>query len=86
MKIQVKKSIKSIDYIKSMKILEQRVDDVFLGKRDELLQIIEHNSVYTAGTSSKKTDLLDSIKNNSSVESFSIFWLGMQPYNQVWEL
>ena len=59
MKIQVKKSIKAIDYIKSMKILEQRVRDVFLGKKDEFLWIIEHNSVYTAGTSSKKTDLLD---------------------------
>ena len=59
MKIQVKKSIKAIDYIKSMEILEQRVRDVFSGKKDEFLWIIEHNSVYTAGTSSKKTDLLD---------------------------
>ena len=59
MNIQVKNSVKPIDYIKSMKILEQRVHDVFLGKKHELLWIIEHNSVYTAGTSSKKTDLLD---------------------------
>ena len=29
------------------------------GKKNELLWIIEHNSVYTAGTSSNKTDLLD---------------------------
>ena len=36
-----------------MKILEKRVHDVFLGKKDELLWILEHNSVYTAGTSSK---------------------------------
>ena len=54
MNIQVKNSVKPIDYIKSMKILEQRVNDVFLGKKHELLWIIEHNSVYTAGTSSKK--------------------------------
>ena len=67
MNIQVKNSVKPIDYIKSMKILEQRVDDVFLGKRDELLWIIEHNSVYTAGTSSKKTDLLD--KNLNIIKS-----------------
>ena len=45
--------------MESMKILEQRVRDVSLGKKDEFLWIIEHNSVYTAGTSSKKTDLLD---------------------------
>ena len=59
MNIEVKNSVKPVDYIKSMKILEQRVEDVFLGKKDELLWIIEHNQVYTAGTNSKTTDLLD---------------------------
>ncbi len=59
MKIEVKISIKPIDYIKSMEILEQRVSDVYLGKKDELLWLLEHNSVYTAGTSSKNEDLLD---------------------------
>ena len=42
-----------------MKVLEQRVHDVFLGKKDELLWIIEHKPVYTAGISLKKIDLLD---------------------------
>ena len=59
MNIEVKNSIKPIDYIESMKILEQRVHDVFLGKKNELLWIIEHKPVYTAGISSKKIDLLD---------------------------
>ncbi len=59
MNIEVINSIKSVDYTKSMKILEKRVHDVFLGKKDELLWILEHNSVYTAGTSSKNIDLLD---------------------------
>ena len=59
MNIQVKNSIKPIDYSKSMKILEQRVNDVFLGKKDEFLWIIEHNSVYTGGTSSNESDLLN---------------------------
>ena len=59
MNIEVINSIKSVDYTKSMKILEKRVRDVFLGKKDELLWILEHNSVYTAGTSSKNIDLLD---------------------------
>ena len=59
MNIEVKYSTKSIDYSESMKILEKRVHDVFLGKKDELLWILEHNSVYTAGTSSKNIDLLD---------------------------
>jgi len=59
MTIEVKISVKPIDYIKSVNILEQRVRDVSLGKKDELLWILEHNPVYTAGTSSKNTDLLN---------------------------
>ena len=59
MNIEVKISVKPIDYIKSVNILEQRVRDVSLGKKDEFLWILEHNPVYTAGTSSKNIDLLD---------------------------
>ena len=59
MNIEVKNSIKPVDYIESMKILEQRVKDVSLGKKEELLWVLEHKSVYTAGTSANKKDLLD---------------------------
>ena len=59
MNIEVKNATKTVDYIKSMKILEQRVEDVLAGKKDELLWIIEHNPVYTAGTSSKNNELLN---------------------------
>jgi len=59
MNIEVKNAIKPIDYVKSMEIMEQRVKDVFCGSKDELLWIIEHKPVYTAGTSSNKSDLLD---------------------------
>ena len=59
MNMEVKISVKPIDYIKSMNILEQRVRDVSIGKKDEFLWLLEHNSVYTAGTSSKNVDLLD---------------------------
>ncbi|MDC1476131.1 lipoyl(octanoyl) transferase LipB [Pelagibacteraceae bacterium] len=59
MNIEVKNSVKPIDYSKSMKILEKRVHDVFVGNKSELLWIMEHTPVYTAGTSSNKNDLLD---------------------------
>ena len=59
MNIEVKNSVKPVDYAKSMKILEQRVQDVLLDKKDEFLWIIEHTHVYTAGTSSKDIDLID---------------------------
>ena len=59
MNIEVKNSLNPVDYNDSMKLLEKRVDDVIRGKKDELLWILEHNTVYTAGTSSKDEDLLD---------------------------
>ena len=59
MNIEVKISIKPIDYMKSMKILEQRVIDVFQGNKDEFLWLLEHRPVYTAGSSSKSSDLLN---------------------------
>ena len=59
MNIEVINSVKPVDYIDSMKILEKRVNDVFSGKKDELLWILEHNTIYTAGTSSNEKDLID---------------------------
>jgi len=59
MNIEVKNSVKPVDYIESMQILEKRVKDVLSGKNDELLWILEHNTVYTAGTSTNENDLLD---------------------------
>ena len=59
MDMEVKNSVKPVDYIDSMKILEERVSDVFEGKKDELLWILEHNTVYTAGTSANEIDLID---------------------------
>ena len=57
--LEVKNSVKPVDYVESMEFLEKRVEDVFLGKKKELLWILEHNTVYTAGTSSNEKDLID---------------------------
>ena len=59
MNIEVKNTLKPFDYADSMKILEKRVEDVFWNEKDELLWILEHNTVYTAGTNSKEEDVLD---------------------------
>ena len=59
MKIEVKYSKKPVDYLESMKLLERRVNDVFLGKKKELVWILEHKSIYTAGVSAKKQDILN---------------------------
>tara|TARA_Y100001970_G_scaffold196777_1_gene239318 strand:- start:15 stop:626 length:612 start_codon:yes stop_codon:yes gene_type:complete len=57
--MEVKNSVKPVDYIESIKILEKRAEDVHNGIKDELLWILEHNTVYTGGTSSNKKDLID---------------------------
>ena len=57
--MEVKNSEKPVDYLQSIKILEKRVDDVLLGKKDELLWILEHKTVYTGGTSSNTKDLIN---------------------------
>ena len=57
--MEVKNTHIPIDYTDSMKILEKRVKDVFRKEKGELLWILEHKTVYTAGTSSKEEDILD---------------------------
>ena len=60
MQIEVKNSIKSIDYLESISILEERVKDVILGNKSELLWIVEYNKdTYTAGIRSKSNELLN---------------------------
>ena len=59
MNIEVKNTRKPINYAGSMKMLERRVQDVLFGKKEELLWILEHKTVYTAGTSAKEKDLID---------------------------
>ena len=59
MNIEVKYSLKAVDYSESMKILEKRVTDVLAGEKKELLWVLEHQSVYTAGASSNQFDLID---------------------------
>ena len=59
MTIEVKKSLKPVAFQEAIKVLEDRVHDVYNGKKRELLWILEHRSVYTAGTSAKKNEIID---------------------------
>tara|TARA_B000000460_G_C21450062_1_gene363343 strand:+ start:289 stop:906 length:618 start_codon:yes stop_codon:yes gene_type:complete len=59
MKIEIKKSSKFIDYADALKFLDRRVEDVINGKRPELLWILEHKPVFTAGTSYKDSEVLN---------------------------
>ena len=65
MAIEVKKSKKLIDYDIALKFLEKRVEDVINRKKPELLWILEHKPIFTAGTSSKENEILNKTSNVS---------------------
>ena len=54
MNIEIKKSIKPIEYNKAIEYLENRVHEVNNNKSKELIWFLEHPSVYTAGSSFNK--------------------------------
>ena len=59
MSIEIKISKKPVEYYKAFKTLEKRHLDVLNNKKPELIWILEHPSVYTAGVSFRENELLD---------------------------
>ena len=59
MNIEIKKSKKPIKYERAIKLMEKRLLDIHEKKFRELIWILEHNDIYTAGTSYKENEILD---------------------------
>ena len=59
MKIEIKKSRKPVEYDKAIDFLEKRITQVSEGKLSELIWILEHANIYTAGTGYDEKDILD---------------------------
>ena len=59
MNIEIKKSIKPIKYDQAIKLLEQRLIDINNEKKGDLIWILEHEEVYTAGTNYKEQEILN---------------------------
>ena len=59
MDVEIKKSIKPIKYNFAINYMEKRLEQISKGKKNELMWILEHNTVYTGGTSSNNKDLID---------------------------
>jgi len=77
MSIEIKKSIKPVNYLDAIKILEERVNKINKNEANELIWILEHPSIYTAGTSSNNHDILDkSIDIIKSSRGGKITWHG----------
>ena len=59
MNIEIKKSIKPVNYFDAINILESRLKDLYENNEQELIWTLEHNEVFTAGTSYKESEIID---------------------------
>ena len=59
MNIEIKKSIKPVNYIDAINILESRLKDLYENNDQELIWTLQHNEVFTAGTSYKENEIID---------------------------
>ena len=59
MSIEIKKSIKPVNYFDAINILESRLKDLYENNEQELIWTLEHNEVFTAGTSYKDCEIID---------------------------
>ena len=59
MNIEIKKSIKPINYFDAINFLEKRLEDLDKNIDKELIWILEHDEIFTAGTSYKESEVLD---------------------------
>jgi lipoyl(octanoyl) transferase len=59
MNIEIKKSIKPVKYDVAIKFLEDRLSDINTDKKSDLIWILEHEEIYTAGTSYKEEEVLN---------------------------
>jgi len=62
MKLEIKISKKPVEYQEAIKFLEDRVIKIQNKKSSNLLWILEHPNLYSAGTSAKEKDLLNKDK------------------------
>ena len=59
MKIEIKKSTKPVEYKEAIDFLEKRLVQINQKNVTELIWILEHPSIYTAGTSYNENEILD---------------------------
>ena len=59
MNIEIKKSIKPVNYFDAINMLESRLKNLYENNEQELIWILEHNEIFTAGTSFKENEIID---------------------------
>tara|TARA_B100000989_G_scaffold134134_1_gene99674 strand:+ start:119 stop:739 length:621 start_codon:yes stop_codon:yes gene_type:complete len=77
MNIEIKKSIKPVNYKIAINFLEKRVEKLVVNNGKELIWFLEHKSIFTAGTSYDEAEILDkSIKIFKTNRGGKITWHG----------
>ena len=59
MNIEIKKSQKPVKYEDALKFMEKRLMEIDQNKSNDLIWILEHEDIYTAGTSYKENEIID---------------------------
>ena len=59
MNIEIKNSVKPVNYIDAIEFMEQRLEQIFKHNDKELIWTLEHDEIYTAGTSHNEKDIID---------------------------
>ena len=59
MNIEIKKSKKPVKYEEAINFMESKIHQVNENNANELIWILKHNEIYTAGTSFKENEILD---------------------------
>ena len=77
MDIEIKKSIKPVNYKTAINILERRVQNLALNNGRELIWFLEHKSIFTAGTNYKENEIIEkNIKIFKTNRGGKITWHG----------
>ena len=59
MNIEIKKSVKPVNYFDAINLLEARLKDIYENNEKDLIWTLQHKKIFTAGTSFKKNEILD---------------------------
>ena len=59
MPIEIKKSQNPVKYQDAISFMEDRLKDINLKKVDDLIWVLEHDHIYTSGTSYKENEIID---------------------------
>ena len=59
MNIEIKKSVKPVNYFDAINLLETRLNQIHENKEKELIWTLTHNEIFTAGTSYSEKEILD---------------------------